>query len=633
MKLLHSWRTRNFLGIFLLATALVAPAVERVAEPAAKPDAQSGLRADRWLADAKYLASDELKGRGDGMPGLDKAADYIAREFARAGLKPVQNSWFQPFKVTVGAGLGSKNNLATTKPKKHDYKLKRDFIPLPFSATAETTAPMVFVGYGIVAPEYNYDDYLNVDVRGKVVLVLRHEPQEADDSSVFRGRRMTRHAEFLSKAVLARNRGAVALVVVNDPVNHSGAEDRLLPFTQDGGPGSAGIPVIQVKQEAVSTWMATAGKSLLDIQKAIDKDLTNRSFAFPDTLQVHVAADIKKREAVLKNVVGVLPGNDPALRDQAIIIGGHYDHLGLGDNGSMSPQLHGQIHHGADDNASGTAGVLELARMFASEKTNRRTFVFMAYAGEEMGLLGSAHYVENPLLPLDKMIAMLNLDMIGRAKEDKLFMGGVGTSPDFRRMVAEENVSTSTGPAPDFDIDYSDSGYDASDHMSFAKKNIPVMFFFTGLHADYHRPSDTWDKLVPSGAVRVLELTARIARRIDAKDERPQYVQVERPRRGPAQAQQEPGGQSTYGAYFGSVPDFGRSADGVRFDDVRPDSPAAKAGLKAGDILIKFDGEAVNNLYEFTTFLSGKKPGDTVPVVVRRNNQEITATVTLAERP
>jgi S1-C subfamily serine protease len=170
--------------------------------------------------------------------------------------------------------------------------------------------------------------------------------------------------------------------------------------------------------------------------------------------------------------------------------------------------------------------------------------------------------------------------------------------------------------------------------MSFAKKNIPVMFFFTGLHADYHRPSDTWDRLVPSGAVRVMDLAARIARRIDSNDARPQYVQVERPRRGPAQAQQEPGAPSSgYGAYFGSVPDFGRSSDGVRFDDVRADSPAAKAGLKAGDILIKFDGEAVNNLYEFTTLLSGKKPGDTVPVVVRRNGQEIPAKVMLAERP
>ena len=630
MTPIFAHKSALLIRLALLATLLTAPSTTFTAGPDAKP----AVQAERWLADARHLSSPQMKGRGNGMPELNKAADYIAQEFQKAGLKPLTGGWFQPFHVVVGTDLGRQNKLVLTNNKKTNYRLRRDYIPLGFSGTANVTAGVVFVGYGIVAPEYQYDDYANLDVRGKAVLVLRHEPQETSEASVFSGRRMTRHAEFLSKAVIARNHGAVALIVVNDPANHAGADDKLVPFGESTGPGDAGIPVIQVKQTAAEEWMRAAGKSLRGLQSAIDADLSNQSFSLPDTLRLQVSTEVKKRDAGLKNVVGFLPGNDPKLRDEVIVIGGHYDHLGLGDNGSMAQHLRGQIHHGADDNASGTAGVMELARLFVAEKSNRRSILFMAYAGEEMGLLGSAHYVDNPMLPLDRTVAMLNLDMIGRAKNNKLFMGGVGTSPDFRRIVGEENVNTVSGAAPDFDIDYNDSGYDASDHMSFARHNIPVMFFFTGLHPDYHRPSDTWEKLVPEPTARVLNLAASITRRIDSNDARPVYTAVERPRRGPGQGQGDQGAPSSgYGAYFGSVPDFGQSVEGVKFDDVRPDSPAAKAGLKAGDVMIKFDGQTVKNLYEFTYLLSNKRPGDTVDVVVQRNGQEVSAKVTLAERP
>ncbi|MSO20778.1 MAG: M28 family peptidase [Acidobacteria bacterium] len=644
MASFYSPKTATLAKLALISTLLLAPLSNTAAGPPAGPDAKPVVQADRWLADARHLSSDQMKGRGDGMPELNKAANYIAQEFQKAGLKPLTGGWFQPFHVVVGADLGKQNKLVMTNSKKISYRLRRDYTPLGFSGTANVTAGVVFVGYGIVAPEYQYDDYANLDVHGKAVLVLRHEPQEASDASVFSGRRMTRHAEFLSKAVIARNHGAVALIVVNDPANHAGAgsgdNDKLVPFGESTGPGDAGIPVIQVKQAVAEAWLRAAGKSLRGLQSAIDADLSNHSFVLPDTLRLQVSTEVKKRDAGLKNVVGFLPGNDPKMRDEVIVIGGHYDHLGLGDNGSMAQNLRGQIHYGADDNASGTAGVMELARLFVAEKSNRRSLLFMAYAGEEMGLLGSAHYVANPMLPLDRTVAMLNLDMIGRAKGNKLYMGGVGTSPDFRRIVSEENVNASNsaanGAGPGFDIDYNDSGYDASDHMSFARHNIPVMFFFTGLHSDYHRPSDTWDKLVPEPTARVLNLAAGITRRIDSNDARPVYTAVERPRRGQGQPQGQ-GDQgapsSGYGAYFGSVPDFGQSVAGVKFDDVRADSPAAKAGLKAGDVMIKFDGQTVNNLDEFSYLLSGKRPGDTVDVVVQRNGQEVSAKVTLAERP
>ena len=306
------------------------------------------------------------------------------------------------------------------------------------------------------------------------------------------------------------------------------------------------------------------------------------------------------------------------------MIGAHYDHLGLGERDSLAPGRAGEIHHGADDNASGTAGLMELARLFSAERASlRRSVLFMAYAGEELGLLGSAHYTEEPLLPLDRTVAMLNLDMIGRVRNNKLFVGGVGTSPGFRSLVEEGNKGLG------FQLDYSDDGYDASDHMSFNRKQIPVLFFFSGLHGDYHKPSDTWDKAEPEPTARVLELARRVIQKVDAADQRPPFTPVVRERRASGAPE---GGEAGYGPYFGSVPDFGESVKGVKLAEVREGSPAAKAGLQAGDILVKFDGNEIQNLYDFTYALRGKKPDDEVPVVVLREGREVKAVVKLGRR-
>ncbi len=588
------------------------------------------VSSSRWLDDVKYLSSDELRGRGDGMPELNTAADYIANEFRKAGLERVDQSYFQPFVAATGVELGSDNHMARLEPQARPYRLRQDFIPLSFSASGDVTAPVVFVGYGITAPEYNYDDYRGVDVRGKIVLMLRHEPQQEDDHSVFGGRQMTRYAEFVSKAITARQRGAVALLVVNDPLSHSG--DALVPFGSSSGTSDVGIPVVQVKQDVAEAWLKAVGKDLEDLQKAIDADLSNHSLVLPASLKLNVHTDVRQQHSDLKNVAGLLRGSDPKLRDQIIVIGGHYDHLGVGDQGgSMAPAQRGQIHHGADDNASGTAGVMEMARIFSAERDHlRRSILFMTFAGEELGLLGSADYVQEPLLPLDRTIAMINLDMIGRVQKDKLYVGGTGTSPGFRNLLEEENAASG------FQLDFSDLGYDASDHMSFGRNQVPVLFFFSGLHSDYHKPSDTWDKVEPLETARVLELVARVVRRIDQTDERPAYTPVTRPSRGAARASNDPGNSSGqtggYGPYFGSVPDFAESERGVKFAEIRDGSPAAQAGLRAGDVLVKFDGQEIRNLYDFTYALQAKQPGDQVPVVVLRSDKEIQATVKLARR-
>ena len=309
------------------------------------------------------------------------------------------------------------------------------------------------------------------------------------------------------------------------------------------------------------------------------------------------------------------------LQNEWVVVGAHYDHLGLGDRNSLAPSQIGQIHHGADDNASGTAGVLEVARLAARNKRDwKRSLLFITFAGEEIGLLGSSYFVNHPTIPLKNTMAMINMDMIGRLNNDRLFVGGVGTSPDFKPWL--ESLNKTVG----LQLDYSDSGYGASDHMSFNAKKIPVLFIFSGLHTDYHKPSDTADKINANGAVKVISLVYLMLERIATEAGRLEYVEVQAPRPSAA------GSGGGYGPYFGSVPDFRDDLKGVLFADVQNNSPAAKAGLRQGDLLIEFDGKPIQNLYDFTYALRSKKPGDIVSVVVKRSGQDVKADVALEAR-
>jgi aminopeptidase YwaD len=323
--------------------------------------------------------------------------------------------------------------------------------------------------------------------------------------------------------------------------------------------------------------------------------------------------------------LGYLPGES----DEYLIIGAHYDHLGLGGIYSLAPSLTGTVHPGADDNASGTAGVIELARHFSALPKPKRGILFMTYAGEELGLLGSGFYANHPELPLDKAVTMINMDMIGRVRDGKLFVGGAGTGTTLRN-----DLDAITPRFPALHVDYSDnSGYGSSDHTSFTAKQVPVLFFFSGLHGDYHKPSDTWDKIDAPDAVEVLQLVADIGDRLDNQPERPQFVRVEEKQNNPHAGQLSgSAGGSGYGPYFGSIPDFAEPPRGVRFADVTPASPAGKAGLKAGDILIRFGSDPIQNLYDFTYALRAHKAGDEVEVEVLRGDTSVKAKVLLTER-
>jgi hypothetical protein len=572
-----------------------------------------------YLNDVKFLASPELKGRATGSPELEKAAAFIAGKFREFGLKPVAgNTFLQAFPVTTDATLGKQNHFDfRDNGRVTTLRLPEDFVPFNYSSTVKVSAAVVFAGYGITAPEYHYDDYAGLDVKGKFVLVMRHEPQENDEHSIFAGKMLTPHAQFVNKAANAKMHGAAGLILIDDRAAHPNEPWEMQKFGSTAGPLDAGIAILQVKEERIDAWFQEAGKSLTAVEAAIDKDLRPQSFAFPDALQVDAGVDIARVVKTVHNVVAYVPGET----GEYVIIGAHYDHLGMGGQYSLTPSVTA-IHPGADDNASGTAGVIELARWYSRQPKQKRGILFLSFAGEEMGLLGSAYYVAHPELPLAKAVAMINMDMIGRIRDGKVYIGGAATGTGLRPMLEQ------VAPKYHLKVDYSEgpeSG--SSDHTSFTSGQVPVLFFFSGLHSDYHKPSDTWDKIDAPDAALLLTLVAEVADDLRAVTVRPEFVHV---------APQTPpmGGTSGsgYGPWFGSIPDFGEGIKGVKFADVREGSPAAKAGFKAGDVMIEFDGKKIENLYDFTYALQAKKPGDEVLVKVLRDNQPVEAKVLLTKR-
>ena len=593
----------------ILALALFAAGVAAYADTA---------DSKRYLDDIKALTTPAMEGRGDGTPGLTLAANLIEQRFRSLGLKPAgKNSYLQPFTVITGAQLKDDNRLEISDgTSKKELKLNQDFVPFSFSSSEQVSGPVVFAGYGATAPEFNYDDYAHLDVKDKIVLLLRYEPAGFDEKSGHSG--LTPHASLITKAINARNHGAKAVLLINGELP-AAEEDRLTRFGSVNGPENAGILFVHVKNAAAEPWFAPAGKTLADIQNTINHTSRPGSFAFPERLRLMVKANIETTKATVNNVLGYLPGKS----DEYVIIGAHYDHLGRGTFDSLAPSQIGQIHPGADDNASGTAGVLELARLLAPKAGQlQRGILFASFAGEELGLLGSAEWVKEPTLPLNKAVAMINMDMIGRIKDEKVYIGGVGTGTTFKTLLDQEQKIS------DFKFENSASGYSSSDHTSFVSKQIPVLFFFSGLHADYHKPSDTWEKINAGAAAHLLDVVMDVALKLDAATERPNFVQVAPEPSNPTVS----GGGGGYGPWFGSIPDFGQKENGVKFSDIQPGSPAAKAGFKAGDVLVQFGDKLIKNLYDFTDALRRSKVGDVVEVKVLREGKPVTASVKLEQR-
>jgi Peptidase family M28/PDZ domain/PA domain len=593
------------------ALAVVALAVA-VASDASGPS----IPPAEWLLDqVKALSAPDMEGRASGAPGGDRAARHIAGVFRQAGLIPGGDAgtYLEAFQVPTGIRLGTANALTIVAPALRALALGRDFSPLAVSEDGAATAMVVFAGYGITAPDLQYDDYAGLDVRGKIALVLTGEPRGGDSASPFRRPDASHYSEWSHKIINAREHGARGVLLVS----HPGAGAEALPELRRISPPWA-ILAAAVTRATGDALLAPAGKRLAEAAEAIDGALAPRSFAIPGvaaTLEVSLI----REQGSAANVIGILRGTDATLRDEAVVIGAHYDHLGHGGEGSLAPDARGAIHPGADDNASGTAAVMGLARAFAAAGGAPRTLVFAAFAGEEMGLLGSSEYVRRPAAPLARTVFMLNLDMVGRLRGGTLHVDGVDGGTGLRALV------TDAARGLGLTLELHGDPYAGSDHTSFYAAGRPVLFLSTGAHEDYHRPTDTWDKLNSAGLETVTTFAARVVSAISAASAPPQYVKVE----SAAGAGQRGG----YGPYFGVIPDFGGGiTPGVRIIAVRAGSPAEKAGVLTGDTMIGFGGHAVKTLEDLVFVLRGKRAGDRVEVVVLRAGQERRAEAVLEER-
>jgi hypothetical protein len=567
------------------------------------------------LEQVKTLAGPAMEGRGSGTRGADLAAAHVAAVFKAAGLTPVgeAGTYLQSFSVPTGLRLGTPNTLAVTGPAARAFTLGTDFTPLTISTNGTAAGEVLFAGYGITAPELGYDDYAGLDAKGKIVLVMSREPRSQDPASPFRRHDAHHYTERDYKIINARQHGAAAVLLAAHPASG----DPPLPVAR-GQSEPQGVLAVGVTRSAAEALLGSAGLRFGDLADAIDASLTPRSALLPGvTMRVDVT--LVRERGMAHNVIGLLRGTDPALRDQAIVIGAHYDHLGRGSDSSLAPDQHGQIHPGADDNASGTAVVMALARAFAAAGGTPRTLVFAAFSGEELGLLGSAEYVRRPAVPLDKTVLMANLDMVGRLRDGRLYIGGIDSGTGLRDVVTEATRGLSLS------LELPASPIGPSDHTSFYVAGSPVLFFFTGVHTDYHRPSDTWDRVNAQGLATVGAVVARVVSAVASGATAPAYVKLDTPR--------SVGGGGGYGPVFGIVPSFGDGgAAGVRITGVRPGSPAEKAGVRAGDVVVKFAGVDVKTLEDLTFALRGRRAGDEIQVVVLRDGREHTVSAVLAER-
>ncbi|HKR01988.1 MAG TPA: M20/M25/M40 family metallo-hydrolase, partial [Pyrinomonadaceae bacterium] len=472
-----------------------------------------------------------------------------------------------------------------------------------------------------------------------------------------------------------------ALVIISTEENFK--DEKLARLSYDNAAGDAGLPVVVISRQAAFKilhqdglpQLAALERKLIERLKPVavnprpDAQSENHLGNAVDIVDIlglptksetlSLTTDVLHRNVPAHNVIGILEGSDPVLKSEAVIIGAHYDHLGRGGEGSLA-EREGDIHHGADDNASGVAGVIELARIFsAAQPRMKRTLVFIAFGGEEEGLLGSNYYVNHPIWPLDKTVAMINMDMIGRMKEGRLMIGGVGTAKEWREMISAANVArgmnvtaagsptreqsngrAQTKGAPvvvaangqtvvsfdstkQFSLTLNEDGYGPSDHSSFYAKQVPVLFFFTGTHDDYHKPSDTADKINYDDEARILSFVASLVRSIDAGTERPTYTVAK------SQAQ---GRTMGFRVYLGTIPNYADSNDGLKLDGVREDSPAAKAGLRAGDRIVKLAGREVRNVYDYTYALGEMKAGQEYEVDIVRGTEALRLKITPTER-
>jgi aminopeptidase YwaD len=628
-------------GLLLVAAALAAssalistPVSARFA--AALDKATNGgatqISAERIIRHIQFLASDKLQGRRTGTPAADEAAAYIAKEFQSYGLKPASAGFLEPFDFVAGVKLGSQTTFRVTDSTGgRELKVGDEFMPLAFSASDVAEGDVVFVQFGISAPELQYDNYKDVDVKGKIVMILRGSPDGDNPHGRFAD--FTQPGlEIQNKTLKAREKGARGIIFISEEKNFS--DDRLSRLRHDLNFLDAGIPAVVVSSRAGNAILGGQGPSQSKDEQPKKDDIDRlKSSSSPVALNgvsVRFKTDVVRITGKSANVAGLLKGSDPRLSNEYVVVGAHYDHLGLGGPESLAAKPEGEIHHGADDNASGTSGLLELARSLAAERVKpKRTIVFVAFSGEELGLLGSGAYTKKPAAPLAQTVAMVNMDMIGRLRQGSLFIGGVGTSPAWKPLIDKLNhaeapaAAAGNGSGSRFQLSFGQDGFGPSDHQSFYVRDVPVLFFFTGTHDDYHKPTDTAEKINAEGERQVVEFVREAAVAVANEPERIAFTKVK--------TESKPTGRG-FRVYLGTVPNYSDQSDGMKLDGVRPASPAERAGLRAGDIVVVLGKTPIKNVYDYTYALGELRAGEEVEVIIRRDGRELNLKITPEKR-
>lgn len=593
----------------------------------------SDISVNDLKAEVGWLADDAREGRMTGTPGAAAAADWAANYFKTIGLKPLGDSFAQPFEFDAGVKtIDGKNELTTfgTTPVTHPslgkltaslitkFRVDLNFRPLNFSDSGEAEGEVVFAGYGLSVPEGNgdrYNSYDGLDVKDKIVMLLRYVPEAVEPA---RRAHLNRYAGLRYKAMMARERGAKAVLVVSGPNSPQAGE--LLPLTGDGALAGSGVLAVSITGEIADALLEPSGKKLKDLQTGLDNENPHAEggFVLPK-VRVKLSVGVEHIRKQDRNVVAMLPVEGAT---ETILIGAHYDHLGRGNANSSMARAgeENQIHHGADDNASGTAFVMELAADLAAEQKAhpekfKRNVVFALWSGEEIGIVGSAAFAEKPPLDLKNVAAYINADMVGRLRENKLTVQGVGSSKVWRKLLEKRNV------AAGFNLVLQDDPYLPTDTTSLYPKRIPVLNFFTGAHEDYHRPTDTAEKIDYEGLARITTFAKNIILDLASAPERPDFARVERSDSGG-------GGRETLRAYLGTIPDYTTEVKGVKISGVRGGSPAEKGGLQGGDVIVEFGAQKIANIYDYTYALDAVKIGTPVKIIVEREGKRVDVTVT-----
>lgn len=601
--------------------------------PAAPPDIRTmtpQIHAEDIRRHVYYLASDELQGRLTGTEGERLATEYVAKSFEALGLKPAgpHGSFFDPFDFTAGVSLGASNALTlTVNGADQVYAVDSDWRPLAFSKTGMTGGPVVFAGYGIVAPVHQeqaeYDSYAHLDVRDKWVLVFRFVPENVPPP---RRQYFNRYAGLRYKAMVARDRGAKGLIVVSGP--NSKVSQPLVALSFDASFGGSSIAAISVSDAVADAMLKSAEKTAKGLQDALDSGGPLMGFPLPE-VSLSANVDILQESRRGRNVLGRLdpPGG---ATESMVVVGAHVDHLGpKASTGSLAhDDEREKIHYGADDNASGIAGMLEIAQWMTqdlpADKRPAHSVLFAAWSGEELGLLGSAHFVRalSDRLHVEKLSptisAYVNMDMIGRLR-DSVVIGGVGSSSIWKDAIGTANHGVSVP------ISTQDDSYLPTDATSFFVKGVPFINAFTGAHEDYHTPRDTADKVNCEGAASIAKFMGNMALALANRESPPDYIGAAKP--------QGPGPETGLRAYLGTIPDYAQNGvAGLPLAGVAEGGPASMAGLKGGDVIVELAGMKVENIYDYTYAIEALKIGEPVTIVALRGNQRLELTITPASR-